>query len=179
MSNNKNNSIFVFQLGKSALFLFFKQRRFYLASLEQRLIEIIQQPIEALGFELIGVEYIRSRQPILRIFIDHANGITVDDCAEVSHQVSAILDVEDPISAAYVLEVSSPGMDRPLFTIAHYKQFIDHQIMFSLRIPMQNRRNWKGKIVQVENEMITVDVEGTLHQFAFGNIQKANIIPQF
>lgn len=149
-----------------------------MASLEQRLIEMIQQPIETLGFELIGVEYIRSRQSILRIFIDHEDGITVDNCAEVSHQVSAVLDVEDPITAAYTLEVSSPGMDRPLFTLEHYKQFITHQITFSLRIPVMNRRNWKGKITQVENEMITVDVEGVPHQFAFGNIQKANIVPQ-
>lgn len=150
-----------------------------MASLEQRLIEIIQQPIEALGFELIGLEYIRSRQPILRIFIDHENGISVDDCAEVSHQISAIFDVEDPIASNYTLEVSSPGMDRPLFTIEHYKQFIDQNISFSLRIPTMNRRNWKGKLMQVENEMITVDVDGELHQFAFGNIQKANIVPQF
>lgn len=150
-----------------------------MASLEQRLIEIIQQPIEALGFELIGLEYIRSRQPILRIFIDHENGISVDDCAEVSHQISAIFDVEDPIASNYTLEVSSPGMDRPLFTIEHYKQFIDQNISFLLRIPTMNRRNWKGKLMQVENEMITVDVDGELHQFAFGNIQKANIVPQF
>lgn len=150
-----------------------------MASLEQRLIEIIQQPIEALGFELIGLEYIRSRQPILRIFIDHEKGISVDDCAEVSHQISAIFDVEDPIASNYTLEVSSPGMDRPLFTIEHYKQFIDQNISFSLRIPTMNRRNWKGKLMQVENEMITVDVDGELHQFAFGNIQKANIVPQF
>lgn len=150
-----------------------------MASLEQKLIEMIQEPIAALGFELIGLEYSRSRQPILRVFIDHPNGISVDNCADVSHQISAILDVEDPITSNYVLEVSSPGLDRPLFTVDHYHQFVDHEIAFSLRIPVMNRRNWKGKIKKVEGEMITVEVDGELQHFAFGNIQKANLVPQF
>lgn len=151
-----------------------------MASLEQRLVEIIQGPITALGFELVGVEYIRSRNPVLRIYIDSENGITVDDCADVSRQVSAVLDVEDPITTAYNLEVSSPGMERPLFTLEHYRRFIGEEVNISLRIAVANRRNWKGVIKLVDdNEMVTLVIDGKDEVFAFSNIQKANIVPKF
>lgn len=152
----------------------------YLASLEQRLVDIIQGPTMALGFELVGVEYVRSRNPVLRVYIDSENGITVDDCADVSRQVSAVLDVEDPITTAYNLEVSSPGMDRPLFTLEHYRRFMGEEITISLRIAIANRRNWKGTIKAADdNEMITLDVDGKDEVFALSNIQKANIVPKF
>lgn len=151
-----------------------------LTNLEQQLINIIQGPVMALGFELVGVEYIRSRLPILRVYIDSENGITVDDCADVSRQISAVLDVEDPITTAYNLEVSSPGMDRPLFTIEHYRRFIGEEISVSLRIAVANRRNWKGTIKSVaDNEMITLTIDGKDEVFALSNIQKANIVPKF
>lgn len=78
-----------------------------LSTLEQQLTEMLSAPVEALGFELVGIEFIRARQSTLRIYIDSDNGINVDDCADVSHRVSAVLDVEDPITVAYNLEVSS------------------------------------------------------------------------
>ncbi|GAA5103523.1 ribosome maturation factor RimP [Orbus sasakiae] len=151
-----------------------------MASLEQRLVDIIQGPIMALGYELVGVEYVRSRNPVLRIYIDSENGITVDDCADVSRQVSAVLDVEDPITTAYNLEVSSPGMDRPLFTLEHYRRFLGEEITISLRIAVANRRNWKGAIKAADdNEMITLIIDGKDEVFALSNIQKANIVPKF
>ncbi|MBC9131434.1 ribosome maturation factor RimP [Frischella sp. Ac48] len=151
-----------------------------MTNLEQQLINIIQGPVMALGFELVGVEYIRSRLPILRVYIDSENGITVDDCADASRQISAVLDVEDPITTAYNLEVSSPGMDRPLFTIEHYRRFIGEEISVSLRIAVANRRNWKGTIKSVaDNEMITLTIDGKDEVFALSNIQKANIVPKF
>lgn len=150
-----------------------------MATLEQQLTDLINGPVAALGFELVGVEYIRSRHSTLRIYIDSENGITVDDCADVSHQVSAVLDVEDPITEAYTLEVSSPGLDRPLFTIEHYRQFIGEDASVTLRMAVQNRRKWSGKIKAVEGETITIEVDGKDEIFAFGNIQKANLIPKF
>lgn len=133
----------------------------------------------ALGFELVGIEYIRSRNPVLRIYIDSESGITVDDCADVSRQVSSVLDVEDPITDAYTLEVSSPGMDRPLFTLEHYQRFMGEDITIALRIAVANRRNWKGTITAIDGDMITLLVDGKAETFAFGNIQKANIVPKF
>ena len=150
-----------------------------LANLEQQLTDIIQEPVNALGFELVGIEYIRGRYPVLRVYIDSENGITVDDCADVSRQISAVLDVEDPITEAYNLEVSSPGMDRPLFTLEHYQRFVGEEVIVSLRIPVANRRKWKGQIKSIENEMITFNVDGNDEVFAFSNIQKANIVPNF
>jgi len=87
--------------------------------------------------------------------------------------------VEDPITTAYTLEISSPGMDRPLFTIEHYQRFIGNEITVSLRIAVANRRNWKGVIQAVDGEMITLTVDGKNETFAFGNIQKAHIVPKF
>ncbi len=150
-----------------------------LSTLEQKLTAMISAPVEALGFELVGLEFIRARVSTLRIYIDSENGITVDDCADVSHQVSAVLDVEDPISVLYNLEISSPGLERPLFNAEHYQRFIGEEISLVLRIAMQNRRKWLGIIKTVDGEMITVTVDGKDEVFALSNIQKANLVPHF
>ncbi|MBS9428180.1 ribosome maturation factor RimP [Photorhabdus luminescens] len=150
-----------------------------LSTLEQKLTAMISAPVEALGFELVGLEFIRARVSTLRIYIDSENGITVDDCADVSHQVSAVLDVEDPISVLYNLEISSPGLERPLFTVEHYQRFIGEEVSLVLRIAMQNRRKWLGIIKTVDGEMITVTVDGKDEVFALSNIQKANLVPHF
>lgn len=148
-------------------------------NLEQQLTNIIQVPVDALGFELVGIEYIRGRYPVLRVYIDSENGISVDNCADVSRQISAVLDVEDPITDAYTLEVSSPGMDRPLFTLEHYQRFIGEEVTLSLRIAVANRRKWKGQIKSAQDGMITLNIDGNDEVFAFSNIQKANIVPNF
>ena len=94
-------------------------------------------------------------------------------------QVSAVLDVEDPITVAYNLEVSSPGLDRPLFTAEHYARFVGEEVTLVLRMAVQNRRKWQGVIKAVDGEMITVTVEGKDEVFALSNIQKANLVPHF
>ncbi|WP_077316203.1 ribosome maturation factor RimP, partial [Vibrio gazogenes] len=121
-----------------------------MTGLEKQLSELLEAPVVAAGYELVGLEFVRAgAHSTLRIYIDHDNGITVDDCAEVSRQVSAVLDVEDPISVAYNLEVSSPGMDRPLFKSEHYEQFIGHEVNIVLKMAVGNRRKWKGIIQSV------------------------------
>lgn len=150
-----------------------------LSTLEQKLTEMLTAPVEALGFELVGIEFIRGRTSTLRIYIDSDDGINVDDCADVSHQVSAVMDVEDPITVAYNLEVSSPGLDRPMFTAEHYERFSGEEVALVLRMAVQNRRKWQGIIKAVDGEMITVTVEGKDEVFALSNIQKANLVPHF
>ncbi len=150
-----------------------------LSTLEQKLTELVSAPVEALGYELVGIEFVRSRTSILRIYIDSEDGINVDDCADVSHQVSAVMDVEDPITVPYNLEVSSPGLDRPLFTAEHYTRFMGEEVTLVLRMAVQNRRKWQGIIKSVDGEMITVHVEGNDVVFALSNIQKANLVPHF
>lgn len=151
-----------------------------MATLEQNLQEMLQSSVEDFGCELWGVECQRTgRFMTVRLFIDKEGGVSVDDCAEVSRQVSAVLDVEDPITDKYNLEVSSPGLDRPLFTLPQYERFIGEDITVHLRIPVSDRRKWQGKLEKIENDTITLTVDGQPQVFAFGNIQKANIIPKF
>ncbi|MBR0573249.1 ribosome maturation factor RimP [Pasteurella atlantica] len=151
-----------------------------MATLEQKLQELTQTSIEAMGFELVGIETQRAGHFLtVRIYIDKEDGVTVEDCSSVSRQVSAIFDVEDPISDKYNLEVSSPGLDRPLFTPEHYQRFIGRDVIIHLRIPMFDRRKWQGELVSVENDLVTLKVENEMQNFAFGNIQKANLVPIF
>ncbi|MEI6898101.1 MAG: ribosome maturation factor RimP [Psychromonas sp.] len=151
-----------------------------MASLEQRLTEMFAPSVEDLGYELVGIEYIRAgSHSTLRVYIDQDAGILVDDCAAVSRQISALMDVEDPITNEYTLEVSSPGLERPLFNATHYAAFSGETVKIQLRMPIQNRRKWKGIIDRVEGEIICVNVDGTLERFALSNIQKANIVPKF
>ncbi|MFT6927436.1 MAG: ribosome maturation factor RimP [Psychromonas sp.] len=151
-----------------------------MASLEERITEMLAPSVEDLGYELVGIEYIRAgKHSTLRVYIDQEQGILVDDCAAVSRQVSAIMDVEDPITNEYTLEVSSPGLNRPLFKAEHYQTFVGEVVKIQLRMPIQNRRRWKGVIVSAEDEIICLNVDGREERFALSNIQKANIVPKF
>ncbi|MCF6231078.1 MAG: ribosome maturation factor RimP, partial [Gammaproteobacteria bacterium] len=113
-----------------------------------KLYEIITPVVEALGYELVGIEYIsQGKHSVLRLYIDSEKGIVVDDCAEISHQVSGVLDVEDPIRGVYHLEVSSPGLDRPLFNEEHYERFTGHQVKIQLTAPLNGRRKFQGVLL--------------------------------
>ena len=151
-----------------------------MSQLEQKLTEMLTAPVEALGFEMVGVEFIRAgKHSTLRVYIDHPDGISVEHCAEVSHQVSAVMDVEDPITTEYNLEVSSPGMERPLFKLQHYVDSVGEIVAIKLKIPMGDRRNFKGKLLCIEDGMLTVEVDGQSFMLAFTNIDKGNVVPTF
>lgn len=141
---------------------------------------MLVSPVEALGFELVGVEFVRAgKHSILRVYIDKETGIDVDDCADVSHQVSAVLDVEDPITTEYNLEVSSPGMDRPLFKAAHYESIVGETVSVKLRMPIDGRRNFKGTLLSCESGIISVKVDNDTFELAVENIEKGNLVPNF
>ena len=151
-----------------------------MATLEQKLQDLLQGSVEDLGCELWGIECQRiGRYLTVRLFIDKEGGVTVDDCADVSRQVSAVLDVEDPIADKYNLEVSSPGLDRPLFTLAQYTRYVGQEIVVHLRIPVADRRKWQGELTKIENDMITLIVDKQEQVLTFGNIQKANVVAKF
>jgi ribosome maturation factor RimP len=138
---------------------------------------MLRPAVEEVGKELLGIEYISAgNNSVLRLFIDHENGIDVDDCAEVSRQVGAILDVEDPISSEFNLEVSSPGLDRPLFDKSHYEAVIGETIEVKLSIPLNGRRKFKGKLVAVENDTLIVTVDNEDYDLVLGNIIKAHLV---
>ena len=129
---------------------------------------------------LLGIEFISAGQhSVLRLFIDHENGIDVDDCAEVSRQVGALLDVEDPISTEYSLEVSSPGLDRPLFTLAQYQAVIGETVNVKLSIPLNGRRKFKGILETIENDSLIVMLDGEEYELVISNIDKGNLVHNF
>ena len=131
---------------------------------EAQLTQLLQPTIEAMGYSLWGIELISpGRRPTLRLYIDAESGVDVDDCAQVSHQVSGVLDVEDPISGEYTLEVSSPGVDRLLFRPEHYLAYVGEIIDIRLRLPVDGRRRFKGPLLSADNEMIVVSVDD--HEF--------------
>ena len=148
------------------------------------LIRLLEPPIEALGFELVDVEFAREgRGGVLRIFIDRraedsAAGVTVDDCARVSHAVSEVLEINDPIKGHYTLEVSSPGFDRILRTRAHFERFAGARIIAELKLPMDGRRRFIGLLKSVSSDTIVVEVDGKAYALPLDRIQKARLRPE-
>ena len=148
-----------------------------MAKFEHKLTAMLRPAVEETGKELLGVEFISAgNHSVLRLFIAHENGIDVDDCAEVSRQVGAILDVEDPISSEYSLEVSSPGLDRPLFDKAHFEAVVDETVEVKISMPLNGRRKFKGKLIAVENDSLIVMVDNEEYELVISNIDKAHLV---
>ena len=139
---------------------------------------IISSSVEALGYELWGVEYnSRSRGSILRVFIDSLAGISLDDCVTVSRQVSALLDVEDPIFEEYELEVSSPGVDRRLFNKEQYSAFIGEKLHLLLRKPSKGKRKFVGVLSEVLSNEMVLQVEDGEYRIPFDILEKVRVLP--
>ena len=147
-------------------------------AIEQRVHGIISSSVEALGYELWGVEYNpRGRGSTLRVFIDSLAGISLDDCVAVSRQVSALLDVEDPIFEEYELEVSSPGVDRRLFNREQYSTFIGEQLHLLLRTPFKGKRKHVGLLSEVLSNEIVLQVEDGEYRIPFDILEKVRVQP--
>ncbi len=148
----------------------------------QELESLLEPVVTSMDYEFVGLEYLsQGRHSTLRIYIDSQQGVGVDDCADVSRQLSAVLDVEDPITSEYSLEVSSPGLNRPLFKPAQYAQFIGENVKFkTIRPQLENgQRKFKGTISAVENDNIIFEIEEQMLTVAFADIDSANIIAKF
>lgn len=146
----------------------------------KKLEEMIKPAIQSLELELWGIEFQSAgKRSTLRIYVDGPEGVTVDDCARVSHQVSGILDVEDPITEQYLLEVSSPGMDRPLYTLAQYQAYIGHSLEVRLRVPFEGRRRFKGVLNGIEGDEILLVVDDHEYLLPIDTIDRARLVPQF
>ena len=151
-----------------------------MASKQELLHDMIAPIAASLGCELWGLEYLtQGRYTTLRIFIDGPNGVSLEDCEKVSRQVSAVMDVEDPITGEYTLEVSSPGMDRMLFKADHYARYIGEVVNLRLRMARDGRRRFKGTIVKVENDDVLVNVDGKEILLPVDAIDKANVVPRY
>lgn len=141
---------------------------------------LIEPVVSAMGFELWGIDHLsQGKHSRLVIYIDHEDGVSVDDCADVSRQVSAVLDVEDPVPGEYRLEVSSPGMDRPLFSLEQFERYAGHVVTVKLRVPFDGRRKFKGLLAGIENDEVLLQVDGEEYCFPIEGIDQARVVPQF
>jgi len=152
------------------------------ATAHDKLTQLVASAVEPLGYELLGLEYIsQGHHSVIRVFIDLPRGILLEDCERASHQISAVLDVEDPISSEYSLEVSSPGLDRPLFTLAHFARFLGQAVKLRLHVPVEGRRKFSGTILGIEDDRVRIGSADSDEQWLFSmqNIEKANLIAEF
>lgn len=136
--------------------------------------------VAAQGCELWGLEFsIHGRHSLLRVYIDSPVGVTLEDCERISRQISAVMDVEDPITSAYTLEVSSPGLDRQLYTPAQFMRYIGHRIAVRLRAPYQGRRRFNGVLNGLEDGDLVLQVDDTEYLLPLESVDKANVVPVF
>lgn len=141
--------------------------------------DLLQPGAEALGYEIVAVEMAGGDSSIVRVYIDKAEGVTIDDCAKASRQFSAILDVEDPISNRYTLEVSSPGMDRPLAKAEHFKSVVGQEVKIRMAILVDGRKRYKGELLQASCESAVVDVDGKQTELFYNDMDRARLVPVF
>ena len=147
--------------------------------LEGRIADAIAPAIEAMGYELVRVQVSGKEKPVVQIMADRADGaiFTVDDCEAISHQVSAILDVEDPIRSEWMLEVSSPGIDRPLTRIRDWERFAGHIATLELHIPQDGRKRFRGVALGADAEMVRMRLDdGADAAFPRSNIRRAKLV---
>ncbi len=148
----------------------------------EELTALIEPATQACAVDLWGVEFFQQgKHSVLRVYIDREAeaGISVEDCTEVSRQVGAILDVEDPIAGEYTLEVSSPGWDRILFKPSQYQRYVGEEVNVRLTAPIAGRRRWRGVVEAVDDVQVTLQVEGQSVVLPFISIDKANVVSKF
>lgn len=141
--------------------------------------DLLSPVVEKLGYELVRVMTIGAKNPTLQVMIDRLDGkdITVDDCATVSRKLSDVLDEKDPIENQYSLEVSSPGIDRPLTKPQHFARFAGYDAKIETIHPVENRKRFKGKILAIDDaQNISFEMDGVQYSIAFDNVAKAKIL---
>ncbi|HET7922478.1 MAG TPA: ribosome maturation factor RimP [Gammaproteobacteria bacterium] len=148
--------------------------------MRERLLGLLEPAVVALGYELVELEFHgQGRNSVLRLYIDGPKGVTLDDCERVSRQVSGVLDVEDPIPGHYALEVSSPGLDRPLRRLEDFERFVGQRAKLELLLPLDGRRRFTGTLAGVEAGEVLMDVEGERLRLPFTQMGKAHLVPEF
>jgi ribosome maturation factor RimP len=148
--------------------------------LKDRLQDLLEPLIADLGYELVLLEFAPSTgHAMLRLFIDGPEGITLDDCSIVSREVAGVMDVEDPISTPYQLEVSSPGVDRPLTRPEHFERFAGEQARIQLLAPLNGRKRYSGTIAGSSDQAVTLTTELGDVELPYSTIERARLIPDF
>lgn len=138
---------------------------------------IVRRVVEQLGYQCWGIEFSAGkRRGLLRVFIDHPEGVTHDDCSSVSHQLSGVLDVEDPIRQPYTLEISSPGIERPLLEIEHYRRYAGSRARVNCYAPISGRRKFVGRIGAVQERVVTLETSDGCVEIPVDGIKRANLV---
>jgi ribosome maturation factor RimP len=167
-------------MGPAAHFLFLMGRAGGFGRMREQLLRLLEPIVEALGYELIEIEFVpQGRESVLRLFVDRAEGIDVEDCAAVSKAVSATLDESDPIPGHYSLEVSSPGLDRILSKRAHYARYLGSRVHVQLASPLDGRRRFTGTLSAVDADGVTVEVDRQTFILPFRLIQRTRLKPEY
>jgi ribosome maturation factor RimP len=151
----------------------------FLEAISVRDLTVLFEPVVAsMGYELVGVDFnAAGNHGTLRVYIDREQGVSLDDCAAISHQLSGILDVEEPISQAYDLEISSPGVDRPLFKIADFEHYSGQTAKVKLLSGLLGRKNFKGQLLGVtDSKWVNIEVDGEQFDLPYADIAKANLV---
>ena len=145
---------------------------------EERIETLIEPVLEAMGYALVRVQISDAPNAVLQVMAerDDGKGMTVDDCARISREISTILDVEDPIELAYALEVSSPGIDRPLVTLADFKRFAGYDVRIDLKQDMAGQRRFRGRLESVSGEVIELRTKDRNFHLPFPGIRRAKLI---
>ena len=151
-----------------------------MSRLPDKLEGIIEPVITAMGYEYVGAEFNKiSKNSVLVVYIDSEDGIQLEDCTRVSHQISGVLDVEDPIPGHYSLEVSSPGMDRLLFKAEHFQRFAGHRARIKLYAPQDGRKKFTGELLGLDGQDVLLSVDSETYRLPVNAIEKARLVPEF
>ena len=147
--------------------------------IEKKVAGLIAEPLEAMGFELVRVRLTGGARPVLQVMAEHTDGtaMTVEDCAEISHGISVLLDTEDPVSGAYTLEVSSPGIDRPLTRLRDFERYAGFEARIETHEPIGGRRRFKGRILGLaQGDSVSIALPEGDMDVPFEAIDKANLV---
>lgn len=148
-------------------------------AVSDRLQALLAPVVEDLGYELLGVEYLSNpKNRVVRLFIDREpDGVILEDCEAVSREVSALMDVEEPVPGQYTLEVSSPGVERPLFTAAQFARFVGETAAVQMAVPVNNRRRFKGVIIRADEASVILNVDGQEVELVVADLARAHLAP--
>jgi ribosome maturation factor RimP len=142
--------------------------------------ELFEPVVNGMGFDLIEIEHFPNpKHGVLRLYIDKEEGVTVDDCSDVSHQISALIDVEDPIRGQFNLEISSPGLDRPLRRLKDFQRFIGSLVKLKTVMPLEGQRNFKGRLLEATEDAVVLGIDAEEISLPMSAIEKARIVPEY
>ena len=142
--------------------------------------EMFEPVVKGMGYDLIEIEHFPNpKHGVLRLYIDKEGGVNVDDCSSVSHQISALIDVEDPVRGQFNLEISSPGADRPLRRLKDFQRFTGSLVKLKTVMPLEGQRNFKGRLLEASEDTVVIETDDEEISLPMSAVEKARIVPEY